>query len=150
MKHGGAQAPPQHPFVMFRILTPRRIETFKKKAGLLAYASPLPSAFPSLLHRTVAPLRVALHLQWRDRAGLAPAFPFKQILWIESAPFSLDYQILIFIIISTISLYVYRKAVQCRPLPADPFSKASNTLFVAPNLSARSSSLIAEKMPAKF
>lgn len=29
--------------------------------------------------------RVAPHLQWRDRAGLAPAFPFKQITPKETA-----------------------------------------------------------------
>ncbi|AIQ67113.1 hypothetical protein PGRAT_05295 [Paenibacillus graminis] len=47
MKAAVLQAPDFIHLHMFRILTPRRIETFTKKAGLLAYASLLLLAFPS-------------------------------------------------------------------------------------------------------
>jgi hypothetical protein len=54
-----------------------------KKAGLLAYASLLP--LPSHPSADSGFPRVAPHLQWRDRAGLTPAFPIKQITHEETA-----------------------------------------------------------------
>ncbi len=96
---------------MFRILTPRRIETFAKKAGLLAYASSLLPAFPSVLSAGQwLQAGVAPH----HSGGTAPDFHRPSLLsgsinGDRSAPFSKPYEILIFIIISSIPLYVYRK-----------------------------------------
>jgi hypothetical protein len=45
-------------------------------AGLLARESTIPCVFPFLLE-TVTSCKVSPHLQWRNRTGLSPDFPFK-------------------------------------------------------------------------